>query len=75
MNNDKFTTKTGEMQLITNEELHCNNCVFAYKDRTIDCIMYEQKPLSILDGGACDKKATTIEEARRMAEKQHKHPK
>lgn len=65
MNNDKFVSKKGEMHLIGNEDMDCKNCIFAYKDNSIECIMYKQKPISILDGNHCEKKAVSVEEAKR----------
>ena len=62
--NEKFVSKKGEMHLIENAELDCKDCIFAYEDRTIDCIMYNQKPISILDGNKCDKKEVSIEEVK-----------
>lgn len=68
MSNDKFVSKKGEMQLLKNSDLDCRDCIFANKDETIvaNCVMYQQqKPGSVIYGGTCDKKCTSVEEARK----------
>ena len=53
---NKFSFRHGETNVIANNDLACGNCAFAYKERVADCIMFNQKPLSVLKGGNCPKK-------------------
>lgn len=60
MNNEKFISKAGEMQEITNDMLDCKNCRLKYKNSTIECTAYVKKPLKVIDGGKCEKKVADI---------------
>ena len=52
----KFVYEKGEIAQVKNEDIACKGCIFAYDGRAIDCVIYNQKPLSVLDGGHCEKK-------------------
>lgn len=56
MNNNKFVSQAGEMQVVRNENLMCANCKFAYTDAVSTCVRYlVYKPLKVLQGGWCEK--------------------
>lgn len=54
--NKKFIYQENETHLVKNNDISCKNCIFAYSDRVIDCIKYQQKPLKIFKGESCEKK-------------------
>lgn len=54
--NNRFEFMKDDAQRIKNNDLDCKSCVFLYPDREVDCVMYHQKPLSVLDGKECKKK-------------------
>lgn len=53
MNLEKFTSKSEEMHLIRNDNMHCKDCDFAYENSDIECVKYKQKPLGVIIGGKC----------------------
>lgn len=57
--NDKFSFQQSEAEKIENAALTCADCVFAYSDRVVDCVKFNQKPLSVLNGEDCQKKHKT----------------
>jgi hypothetical protein len=67
--NKKFVSKKGEMRLIENSDLDCGDCIFAYDDSTIECVMYNQKPLNVVNGAECKFKARTKTEAKKITAK------
>lgn len=57
--NDKFSFQQSEAEKIENAALTCADCGFAYSDRVVDCVRFNQKPLSVLNGEDCQKKRKT----------------
>lgn len=53
MKNDKFISRVGELNLISNKDMNCGKCVFAYEGNDVECVKYKQKPLSVIRGGEC----------------------
>lgn len=53
MKNEKFISHAGELNLISNKDMRCAMCAFAYEDNDVECVKYNQKPLSIIRGGKC----------------------
>lgn len=54
--NEKFSFQKGDANKIENRNLDCRGCVFAYADSVSECVMFNQKPLSVLKGNSCKKK-------------------
>ena len=50
---DKWEHEKNPIQPVKNEDLTCRTCKNRYKDRTVDCKVYETKPVSVLKGGVC----------------------
>lgn len=46
----KFTTHAGEVQLITNNQLQCLNCLHLFEKLAASCEIYEIKPRAVLKG-------------------------
>ena len=42
-----------DADIITNDKLCCAACAHLWAHHTVECGIYEQKPLSVLRGGDC----------------------
>ena len=45
--------QSDDVEFITNDTLCCARCVHLWPDKTVECEIFEQKPLSVLRGGDC----------------------
>jgi hypothetical protein len=53
MSSEKFISKSGELHLIRNIDMHCKDCGFPYENSDVECVKYKQKPLSVIRNGEC----------------------
>lgn len=49
----KWEKDKNPLQPVKNSGLTCRTCKHRFKDRTVDCEVYETKPISVLKGGVC----------------------
>ena len=51
---EKWDKEKHPLQPVKNGDLTCRTCKNRFKDRTVDCKIYETKPISVLKGGVCN---------------------
>lgn len=50
---EKWDKDKNPLQPVKNNSLTCRTCKNRFDDRTVDCKVYETKPVSVLKGGVC----------------------